>query len=51
MGIHEPCECLYPLGYFRPGSCAPKLIYPIPISPRGALYQAAAVTGVVYLLP
>jgi hypothetical protein len=51
MGVEGPRECMYPLGYYRPGGCAPQLIYPVPISLRGAIYQAAAVTGVVYLLP
>ncbi len=51
MGIHHPTECMYPLGYYRPGSCAPKLLYPLPLSWRGALYQGAASTGLVFLLP
>ena len=51
MGINHPCECMYPLGYYRPGDCAPKLIYPLPLSARGALYQGAAVTGLVFLIP
>jgi hypothetical protein len=51
MGIEDPCECVYALGYYRPGNCAPKLLYPLPLSLRGAVYEAAAVTGVVFLLP
>ncbi|MDA7979326.1 MAG: hypothetical protein MPJ50_11230 [Pirellulales bacterium] len=51
MGIHHPTDCMYPLGYYRPGSCAPKLLYPLPLSWRGALYQGAASTGMVFLLP
>jgi len=51
MGIEDPCECVYALGYYRPGNCAPMLCYQLPLSLRGAVYQAAAVTGVVYLLP
>jgi hypothetical protein len=51
MGIEDPCECVYALGYYRPGSCAPKMLYPLPISIRGAVYEAAAVTGLVLLLP
>jgi hypothetical protein len=51
MGINPPIECQYSLGYYRPGSCAPHLIPPIPLSPRGALYQAAAVSGTALLLP
>jgi len=51
MGIHPPMECQYALGYYRPGSCAPWMIPAIPLSPRGAAYQAGAVMGGIFLLP
>ncbi|TWU60436.1 hypothetical protein Poly51_07120 [Rubripirellula tenax] len=51
MGVHQPNECTYSLGYYRPGNCAPWITPPIPISLRGALYQTAAVTGAFWLLP
>ncbi len=51
MGLRHPNECVYPLGYYRPGSCAPKLLYPVPISLRGALYEGGVATGLVFLLP
>lgn len=51
MGIHPPHECVYPLGYYRPGSCAPWLVPPAPLSGRGAAAQAAFVTGAVFVLP
>lgn len=51
MGIHPPNECQHPLGYHRPGSCAPWGVRPIPISGRGAVTQAAFVTGTVFALP
>ena len=51
MGIDPPWECVYPLGYYRPGSCAPYMIYPFPLSLRGAAVQAAATTGAVFLIP
>jgi hypothetical protein len=51
MGIHPPHECLYPLGYYRPGSCAPWLVPPIPLSVRGALAEAGAIVGGVYIIP
>jgi len=50
-GINPPRECQYALGYYRPGSCAPWLLNPIPLSLRGAAVQAAAVTGVAILIP
>jgi len=51
MGIHPPNECQHPLGYYRPGSCAPWSIRPVPLSMRGAVTQAAFVTGTAFTLP
>jgi len=51
MGDQPPCECVYALGHYRPGSCAPYLIDPVPISARGALFQAGAVVGAAAILP
>jgi hypothetical protein len=51
MGMDPPCECQYALGYYRPGSCAPKMICPIPISLRGGLLEAGVVLGAVALVP
>ncbi|WDI42573.1 hypothetical protein [Bremerella sp. P1] len=51
MGMYPPTECRYALGYYRPGNCAPHLIPPVPLSARGAAFQAAAVVGAVYWIP
>jgi hypothetical protein len=51
MGVELPWECVYPLGYYRPGNCAPWTVPAIPISGRGLAVQAATVTGLVFLLP
>ncbi len=51
MGVHSPTECQYALGYYRPGNCAPWIVPPIPLSLRGGLYQAAAMTGAFWLIP
>jgi hypothetical protein len=51
MGVHQPSECQYTLGYYRPGNCAPWIVPPVPISLRGGLYQAAAMTGAFWLIP
>lgn len=51
MGLELPNECLYTLGYYRPGSCAPYLFDPIPISLRGALFEAGAWVGGIVLFP
>jgi hypothetical protein len=51
MGVEPPHECIYALGHYRPGSCAPYMINPVPISLRGALFQAGAVVGTAAALP
>jgi hypothetical protein len=51
MGVEPPLECIYALGHYRPGSCAPYMCDPIPISYRGALFQAGAVVGAAAALP
>jgi hypothetical protein len=51
MGINPPHECQYALGYYRPGSCAPWLVPPIPLSVRGAAAEAAVITGLSPLIP
>ena len=51
MGIEAPWECKYALGYYRPGSCAPYIIPPVPLSARGAALEAAAVGTLIYTLP
>lgn len=51
MGVHHPKECIYALGYYRPGNCAPWIIPPVPISARGILNQAAVMTAGTLLIP
>ena len=51
MGVNPPNECIYDLGYYRPGSCAPNMLDPIPISLRGGLMQAGATVGFFYIFP
>jgi len=51
MGLELPNECLYTLGYYRPGSCAPYLFDPLPLSVRGALFEAGAWVGGIALFP
>lgn len=47
--IHPANECMYPLGYYRPGNCAPWLVEPFPISGPGAIRQGAVITGAAFL--
>jgi hypothetical protein len=51
MGVHSPRECQFALGYYRPGNCAPWIKPPVPISARGAIAQAATMTGLFWLIP
>jgi len=51
MGVEPPLECVYALGWYRPGSCAPRTLGPVPISFRGALSQLGISTGLTYLFP
>ena len=51
MGINPPHECQYALGYYRPGSCAPWMLPPVPLSVRGGLAEAGAIIGGAALLP
>jgi hypothetical protein len=48
----EPCgECVYTLGHYRPGSCAPFRLHRPPLSLRGAAAEAAVVTGLIFAIP
>jgi hypothetical protein len=51
MGVELPWECVYPLGYYRPGSCSPWMVPAVPISLRGFAVQAATITGIVFMMP
>ena len=51
MGVEPPCEHIYVLGYDRPGSDSPYLIDPIPLSVRGAVFEAGAWVGGVFAFP
>ncbi len=50
-GMDPPHECMYVLGYYRPGSCAPYMLDPIPISVRGALVAGGIWTGGAFVIP
>jgi len=50
-GINPPWECRYPLGTYRPGSCAPYFLPPIPLSVRGGLLEAGAWVGGIFMIP
>jgi hypothetical protein len=48
----QPCgECVYTLGHYRPGSCAPFHLHRPPLSLRGAAVEAGVVTGLIFAIP
>ncbi|NIP84951.1 MAG: hypothetical protein GTO03_05095 [Planctomycetales bacterium] len=51
LGLRTPNECVYTLGHYRPGNCAPYMVPAIPFTLRAGLYQAGATVGAAYLLP
>jgi hypothetical protein len=51
IGVETPCECIYDLGVYRPGNCAPYMLNPFPFSLRGACTAAAGYCGVIALFP
>jgi hypothetical protein len=51
MGVHPPQECIYDLGYYRYGNCAPQILYTPPLSLRGAVAEGLIWTGAVFAIP
>ncbi len=51
MGLETPCECVYPLGTYRPGDCAPWICDGVPLSIRGSLFEAGAWVGGAAIIP
>ena len=51
MGLEPPGECLFTLGYYRPGDCAPYMFDPIPLSVRAGLFEAGAWVGGAAIFP
>ena len=51
MVLEPPNERVYALGYYRPGSPAPWLWYPVPIRYDATAVQAGLVLGLIFVLP
>lgn len=51
MGLTPPNECMYPLGHYRPGNCAPYMVPAVPFTWRAVGAQAGAAVGVSAILP
>ena len=50
-GLRMPNERVYPLGYYRHGSCNPAFASDIPVNRRALLFQSLATTGFFALMP
>ena len=51
IGLDHMCNKEYPLGYYRPGECAPYRCYQIPLNTKAGAVAAATYTGVAFLFP
>lgn len=51
MAIHPIHKHMYTLGYYRPGECAPKKYYQIPINEDAIAAQTLSVLGGVWIFP
>ena len=51
MTVEPRCECVYPLGHYRPGSCAPYRCHRPPLKPKAGLVEAGVVTGLILAVP
>jgi len=50
-GLEPIHECVYPLGYYRPGDCAPRMCPAVPLSLRGGLAEAGVATALIFIVP
>jgi hypothetical protein len=51
MGQDRCHECIYTLGHYRPGSCAPWQTPDLRVEPDAIFFEGLAVTGIVLLIP
>jgi len=51
MGLELPDECMYTLGYYRPGDCAPYMLDPLPLSIRAGVFEAGAWIAGAAIIP
>lgn len=51
MGQNPPNECMYTLGHYRPGDCAPWLVPGFPFTTRGFKWEGLAIGAAIALLP
>jgi hypothetical protein len=47
--VHPPCECVYSLGYYRPGDCAPLQHEKFHLQADAAAAEGGMITGMILL--
>lgn len=50
MTIDPIFKAEYPLGYYRPGDCIPKLHYQVPLNAQAALVEAGFISGLFFII-
>lgn len=51
MALDPPHRRVYPLGFYRPGECAPKQVPNIPLNAEAAVKAGAVYTGLIFAFP
>jgi hypothetical protein len=51
MFVQPPCECIYTLGHYRPGSCVPYRDNHLPYSAEAGIFEAVVIVALVALIP
>ncbi len=51
MAIDRPNDCIYTLGHYRPGSCAPRRHSHLPWQPKAVIAEAGVLAGLILLVP
>ncbi|HEY3392613.1 MAG TPA: hypothetical protein VGK58_07890 [Lacipirellulaceae bacterium] len=51
MAAECPCECVYTLGHYRPGSCPPWRCHWPPCDPLAIAAEGGVLTGMIFLIP
>jgi hypothetical protein len=51
MAVDPPHDCVYTLGNYRPGSCAPRRWNHLPLKAGAAIVEVGVIAGLILLIP
>jgi hypothetical protein len=51
VALDPPHRRVYPLGFYRPGECAPKQVSNVPLNAKAAAASGAVYTGLIFAFP